>query len=1209
MVTMNAMPDTSRPRRRGRRTLAAFVFLFALLLAAVALGPSLVSWGLGRGFICRALEGNVNGTVHIDRLDLGWFGAQTVEGLQVRNDAGSAEARFDVLVNAGLLELVRGATGTLEIDLAGSMRGIINEDGSTSLEDLFKSGTSPRGTRARGGPVGLQGIPPTTIRLAGISVELKDAPTQQVVGLEDLKGTVVYGADGGLAIDARGTAKGGAQDGSIVLVAAVGGLFDEAGVLHLDRAAGHVDLTMRDVPVALASRRTDLRALTLTARSDDLTDRLEFSIRADAMIEQVSTGRLEGDITVERPVRPDGTLSVGLEQITGRVVGRSVPTALFQHSLRGTPIIAERDIGPTADIDAAFGGRDGTVEISAAAEAVEMEFSGTVDPQDRSVRADLLTVAFDVSPALVESVTGYTIGDRASGTLALDTLTLPALDTGAASLGGVAFAGTLAMETPLAIAKPDGSLLVTVEDLSVDLESAGLSDGATVRGAALVDGAQSSFQYALTGFLAADGSFRPDRLRPAGTTTILDLETTALARLSGRAGLVTAALREPVDITIEMTEDLRARILVESDEVQFDLTAVPQGDTTRIDAARGTVLVRPELVAALLGDSASPVALAAPARVTFEAVPFNLPRDVARLREMTFHARLGAESLTLTQVPGLAEPLGIRGLAADVSVQPGEPLRASATGTAGLRRAATSRHVASAQYDLAVEGATLPKARIELTDIALGELDGMRGKGDGDLASLLGTPGTLTVALDDGHASLDADFPHVKGALVATPDGDMIDVTADGMELSLSREAIQNRVSLADDRVAPPVRVAEDVPLDLDIRQLRVPRALLVGGTFDPARVTMDVGLAGGPLVLIDAGGGRSTVDGLAIELDSRDLARGIDLSVKGRVGHGGGGPQGSIEADGRLTGLVTAGMLTPHEAALEMTAQVDNLHTAVVDALANFKGMLVAAVGPRVDARLEGRGFSRNSGSLDVDIITPNGTLEGRLLGRDKAFVIDADKPVIAQLAMTEPLRQRLLYKIHPVLADIRSTEHPARARVTAGTIPMDGDVSRLNADLELTVGKVEFDAGSAALGVLLLAQQPAVGTIPGEIEPIEAKIRNGVVTYKRFKVHVDRYTFAYSGTINLNTRQVRLKTEVPLEAVARQVKEFRRRADEIYVPVYLQGEFGKLTATIDPEELAAAIAQATAGGFIDEQLEKQGIPKEVGDLLEGIFGGKKKK
>ena len=152
------------------------------------------------------------------------------------------------------------------------------------------------------------------------------------------------------------------------------------------------------------------------------------------------------------------------------------------------------------------------------------------------------------------------------------------------------------------------------------------------------------------------------------------------------------------------------------------------------------------------------------------------------------------------------------------------------------------------------------------------------------------------------------------------------------------------------------------------------------------------------------------------------------------------------------------------------------------------MQGLLVAAVGPRVDAMATACNFSRNTGVLDARIDTPNGWLEGRVRGLNNSLAINPMEPVRAELELTLPLRQRLLYKIHPLLADIRTTEQPLRATIGESAVPLDGDVTRLNADVDITVGRVELDSGSKSLALLKLFNATNARTIPGNVQPISA-------------------------------------------------------------------------------------------------------------------------
>ena len=243
------------------------------------------------------------------------------------------------------------------------------------------------------------------------------------------------------------------------------------------------------------------------------------------------------------------------------------------------------------------------------------------------------------------------------------------------------------------------------------------------------------------------------------------------------------------------------------------------------------------------------------------------------------------------------------------------------------------------------------------------------------------------------------------------------------------------------------------------------------------------------------------------------------------------------------------------------MIAKVNAVPTAIADAFANMQGLLVAAVGPQMNATFNADDFSVNSGQVDGRIDTNNGWLELLLRGRLNALRSPKGKPISAELAITPALRDRLLQKIHPILADIRTTEQPLRATLGNLILPTNGALGRMNADIDLTIGKVEFDSGSTTLKLLALFNKDKDrSTIPGEIDPIKATIRKGIVKYEKFSVHIDKYHLNYFGEINLVKQTVNLTTEIPLEALAQGVDELSGYADKINVPLVTRGKFGAL-------------------------------------------------
>ncbi len=986
-----------------------------MLLAALA--PTLVTWGVGHGVIRNVLERRVSGTVELGEVELGWFGPQSVTGFEINSADGTTAVKVDATFNAGLFDLAMGRVEAIEVKLSGRAHGALRRDGSTSIDDLF----SRPARKTRPGPRGpqrlpdLDGIPPTTVVLAALTVTLTEqGATQKIIRLNDLTGELKYTPGDRLALDLAGEIGDGVTAGTIRVAGHVDGLYDAQGAVTPADATGRLDIQLRNAPVPLTDRPTELRVLSLVATTDDPTDHVDVTVEAVAMLDGTRSGRLEGALTIDSPLDEAGVVSLRLDQVTGQLIGESMPTALLQRFLRGTPLVATRDLGPLMDVSAEFStGTTRRVVVRARTESTALDFEGTVDFEQRFT-AERCRVEVTLRPDLVLELTGVRFEHAVPIVLELDTL-----------------------ERDTAI---------------------------VARG----------------------------RMRLRGPVTVLD---------GPGAPLLRTVLDESLVVDIDATYGqgrLWAKLGVEGNGLVVHATVSLEDSLLNVIEAVASMEVTPALFAALQ-DAGEPLVLAAPARATLQLSPIEVA-----LNSSDKHAAV--------------TPFSAR---------------------VGL-------------YDARFKGIPL-----------LGELA-------------------------------------VAGDFEVTLDGSTISIAAEGVNATLPRSALQQRMGKA-------VTVVADVPMTLVVRSLRLPRAALLGKPFDGADVDIDVALRGGPVVLDDPRVGRNAVRDIRVTLAGGDLGVGLTTTVTGDIEFAGAREPGRLQLDGTVTGLMTDNLLTVSAATLVLSAKIDGLHTAVLDGLADMGGLLVAALGPRVDAVAAADRFSRDSGTLRMRIEAANGWLDGTVAGLNNALVVDSEAPVHAQLELTPPLRERLLYKIHPLLADIRTTEQPIRATISAASIPLDGDVSRLDARLELTVGKVEFDSGSEALALLTLANATDARTLWGEIEPIRATIRKGVVTYERFAVKIDKYTFIYTGTINLNTRYVDLRTEIPLDGLAGTFHELQGYTDNVSVPILYRGTFGNVRAEVEPEFLAKAAAEVGIRVGIGELEKQTGVP--IGDILDGLFGKKKRK
>jgi len=976
-----------KPRRRWRKAMLGLGVLLLVLIVLVAAAPTLVNLGLGRGVVVGALERNINGTVSLDRLSLGWFGPQTASGLSVTGADGRTAARIDLGVNAGLLGLLTGRAETLAVDVSGTLSGELRPDGSTSFGDLFVT-TEPRpggdrkpSTQDRG-RAALGGLPPTTVRIDGVSVELKEAGRDGVLRLDDLAGALEYEPGGPVRLNLAGATAGGSAPGSITIAATGQDLFDDQGALTPDGAAVQVDVALGNMPVLLSQRPTELTTLHLSATSDDLAEQLVITFEADAAVDGAGAGRLEARLTLDQPVQPDGTLTLELGRIRGEVTGTDVPTALFQAVFAGTPIVVSRDIGPAIDVEARFAAAAaGDVSVTIVADAGRVDFSGIVDSQSRSIGGKVFRVTAAVHPDLVADLTNLYIDRPAGVEIDIDSFSIPPQgDEPGAQLAGLAATGTLKLTTPVTIAREAGGpSLATVEGLDARFDTAALGAGFSVKGSGTVSGTAVTFDESLSGYLAGDGSFDFAGVVPLGTVSVRDLDAATLARfVPQQAELIEAALSEPVSVSLTTRierGELIASLTAGGEGNYLGVVVARRGDTLHVANGNATLAVSPQLARVLLKETGQPIALAETASVSIELDPFDLPAG-GGLPAEPVTVRVDVTDVVLDQVPGLVEPVGVRDIFATATLDGAEPPSISVKGRVRLRRVTQKGPLAELNFDAeAVRQAdawAVPRIELDLSNIAVRRVAQVLGSRSGDLLTWIGENGKVNLDLrsDAGayEASIKADFPRIRGEFTAAAEGDVISVTGGDASVSLSREAVQRRLAPrpTDGPPRPPgVTVQADVPLRLKVRSLGVPRGILTGEPLDPAAVDVDLVLTGGPLVLDDPQQGRSSIDELVVALTSGNLAEGIELSITGQVKASAGEP-GALEVRGRLTGLVTDGALTPENAELAMNATANGVHSAIVDALAGWQGLLVAAVGPRMDHRARdgpGRDHQRLAG------------------------------------------------------------------------------------------------------------------------------------------------------------------------------------------------------------------------------------------------------
>ncbi len=329
-----------------------------------------------------------------------------------------------------------------------------------------------------------------------------------------------------------------------------------------------------------------------------------------------------------------------------------------------------------------------------------------------------------------------------------------------------------------------------------------------------------------------------------------------------------------------------------------------------------------------------------------------------------------------------------------------------------------------------------PELELRLDNLPLRLVDGLAGL-DGLLVAALGD--RIAVQLDSAErrAELRVDAPRLA-----------LDLGAElrDLQLGLTRPATLNW-QLTPEFVAhltedseDPLRLRAAVDLRLALDRLDAP---LVG--FDPARVAVRGRFdSSAPLRLAGGGLGELRLEGLRAEVISDVLTEavavtaGVDIHSEGRVGR--------FELDAALRELFDSeGRLQTDRLQVDATASLSDLPTPLLDRLAGGDGLLVAALGPRIN--LSARASSGDGNHIDAALDLRSEHLQAQNI---RLRLDDS-------IALVEPARVR--YRLVPAVLARLAPDATTRLRSPA--------------DLELTVS--EFHAPRPVPGEPVLSQARA--------------------------------------------------------------------------------------------------------------------------------------
>lgn len=475
------------------------------------------------------------------------------------------------------------------------------------------------------------------------------------------------------------------------------------------------------------------------------------------------------------------------------------------------------------------------------------------------------------------------------------------------------------------------------------------------------------------------------------------------------------------------------------------------------------------------------------------------------------------------------------------------------------------------------------KARAGVTGVSTLVADEVLGR-PGFVSGLLGSSASLEVSVD--QASAGAARQILLGVVTPNVNVQQINIVVDDQAIRLASPmsvratvpaawAEQNLLGGSTPGATSRTRIERPIELTADVRSLAIATKAgpLLPGVFaiDAQGTIRELALrqesSGSP-------GVASTLEGLSFSAATTpDNA--LNANVRIASVREGGAATEPIVADVRVAGIGDPqGNFDRNGARVNLDFKTGNIPTAIIDGLANQGGELVKLVGPAIMLEAQAAEFSLGgSGSAYFSLRSkhtpPSAATDVRAVPAGPAGSTPAAPPVsitpmaLIQLATREqpaPLRpgpiidtrgvrpllvelsqfsysvDTKLLKMFPLFANIERKPGPTKTSITSRNlvIPADGDMRRLNGELLVDIGKIDYTFKRELGEFLDTVVFTAAGEAQRPIAPFTISIVNGVMTYDKFDLPIRNFVIKTRGTVDLVNNTVDVIMYVPTVAAA---------------------------------------------------------------------------
>lgn len=976
---------------------------------------------------------------------------------------------------------------------------------------------------------------------------------------------------------------------------------------RVDASLETSELRARLTPPDAAARSVRIKPVVATLRSDDIAESIALEADADALIDDTNAGRLSLRLTMTPARDGAGVRFDMLPQLDGSFDIEQADAALLDPFTDRRALAILRDIGPTFDarltastagagashqgdalrrtqFDATFTSRNLSATLTASLDADRIRSRGEgLRIEARSPDAAITALAADL-PLRLAASDPITFTSRSFDIPLAGARALPSRAQAAAEMT----IGGLTLRDPKRggeITARGGALVVT---LSPDQPpSLGLDAPVRINGQM----ARATADVSLPGLFTPDGAIDIEGARLAGDASVSDVPLQSLRPYFQKGytrDVLDALADRRADVRIDLdapeaesSADIRAqraRIRAEAGDLTADADILLTPGASFSGGASAEILATSQLLDAVrpaLPEFARDAALAAPVRLSASLDPIELPLseadllpDFTSLDALTVNFSL-KDDLALRDIrfgEGQSINAGLRSGngAVFLPLRDGVQLDADIEGdlfNPDRPEIAAAHLVAS--IDQRPQG---PVIRGALTDADTARLDEMLQR-PGLLAGALGERADLTITSRSAEEKENAPSPiDVRVDSPRLTGGATLSLRSDRVEL-LERAELRWRIEPAWLRSVTTVRggtpapaidwLASPMDLTLTIREAAfalgehplAPDVFRIEAEATAPRIataltdqtTLNYRDA---RFVVSARGGSPADVLLSAASPSQESPLRLDVRISQYATPAGDPDFGAAVADGSFSGRIPSGLL---------------------DHLAGAEGRITEALGWSVDVQGSAAGLSAAGGRLRLD--ASSSRAQASIRGVVSGGALQLDQEASAQLNTISPqLGEMVFERILPLVGSLekRAEDQPARLTARKLTIPLNGDLARLEGDLTLHLGEVRYEANPVFGRLLDVTGNRRESIFFDNWPRLDISIREGVVTYERVILPMGDFDLETKGSVDLVRRRVDIVTYVPLTALIDEVSRTVRNVPGVgriaQVPLRTRGAFGSL-------------------------------------------------